>query len=103
MEGTARLTAESARTIDNIAAILKAYPSVKVQLQGHTDNTGDAAENQRLSQARADEVKNRLVASGVAAERLEAVGYGSGRPIVPNGTPEGRARNRRTELVVTQR
>jgi OOP family OmpA-OmpF porin len=71
------------------------YPEVKITIEGHTDNVGGKADNQKLSQARADTVKNAIVAAGVDASRLSAVGYGDTKPIADNKTDEGRAQNRR--------
>ena len=101
--GTTRLTPEGQRTAASLLSVLKAYPSVKVILEGHTDATGDAAANKTLSQQRADAVKRMLVDGGVATDRIETQGYGQERPVADNTTDAGRARNRRLELVVTQR
>jgi len=101
--GTTRLTSEGQRTAASLLSVLKAYPSVTVILEGHTDATGDAAANKALSQRRAEAVKRMLVDGGVAADRIEAQGYGQERPVADNNTDAGRARNRRLELVVTQR
>jgi outer membrane protein OmpA-like peptidoglycan-associated protein len=98
-----RLTADANRTVDDLAAILKAYPSARVRLEGHTDNTGDAAENMGLSRERADAVKAALTARGVDAARIEAAGFGQERPVASNATEDGRAQNRRLELVVVSR
>ena len=98
-----QLTADSEATVTGLSQILKAYPNVHVQLSGHTDNTGAADANQRLSLARADTVRDMLVSSGIAPDRIATNGYGQDRPIAPNNTDEGRARNRRTELTVTQK
>jgi len=95
--GSAQLTKESAAEIDNLAAIMKAYEGVKVEIQGHTDNTGNAAKNKTLSQARAASVVGRLMGQGVDASRMAAVGYGAEQPTADNGTAEGRAANRRIE------
>jgi outer membrane protein OmpA-like peptidoglycan-associated protein len=101
--GTTQLTTESLPTLRDLAAILKAYPSVEVRLDGHTDNVGDAAANQRLSLERAESVKALLVKSGIAAKRISTAGYGQDKPIAPNTTDAGKAKNRRLELVVLKK
>jgi outer membrane protein OmpA-like peptidoglycan-associated protein len=101
--GSAQLTADSTQTVNDLAAILKAYPNAQVQLSGHTDNTGSADANQTLSLDRANAIKAMLVSQGVAAQRISTQGFGQDRPIASNDTDEGRARNRRTELTVTSK
>ncbi len=71
---------------------------MRVSVQGHTDSVGTEAGNMRLSQKRAEAVRAYLVQKGVAADRLEAVGYGPTKPIATNKTAKGRALNRRTEF-----
>ena len=100
---TTKLTPDSVQTVNDLAAILKAYPSANVQLQGHTDNTGDIAANKKLSQDRADAVKELLVKSGIDASRMTTAGYGQEKPIASNATEEGKAQNRRLELVVAKK
>lgn len=97
------LTADSAPTVDSLARILKAYPSVGIELGGHTDATGDAAANQRLSLDRANAIRDRIVATGIDAGRIATAGYGQDRPAASNDTEEGRATNRRTELTVVRK
>jgi outer membrane protein OmpA-like peptidoglycan-associated protein len=99
---TANLMPHALGTLDSVAQVLEAHPSASLLVEGHTDATGVPADNQRLSQARADAVKSALVARGVPADRIHTVGYGQDRPIASNDTAEGRAKNRRTELVVTR-
>jgi len=99
----ANLMPGAARTLDDVAAVLKAYPGAEVLVEGHTDSTGVPADNHRLSLERADAVKSALVARGVAADRIKTAGIGQDRPVASNDTIEGRARNRRTELVVSRR
>ena len=76
-------------------------PTLKVELSGHTDNTGSANSNQTLSQDRAQAVVNYLVSKGISATRFVAKGYGSDRPVSSNDTAEGRQDNRRTEFEIT--
>lgn len=83
-----------------VAKILRRYPKVSLEVQGHTDSGGDPARNLALSQQRADSVRAFLIKEGIAAERLAARGYGATQPRFPNTTPEGRARNRRVEFVL---
>jgi OOP family OmpA-OmpF porin len=85
--------------VQQIAIMMKAAPTLKLHVEGHTDNVGDAASNKRLSEARAKSVMDAIVQAGVAAERLEAAGFGQERPVADNRSEEGRARNRRVELV----
>ena len=101
--GSAKLTADSEETVNELVAILKAYPSVQVKLDGFTDNVGDAEENRKLSQARADAIKDRLVQSGIDSGRIMTAGYGPDRPIASNDSDEGRAKNRRLELTVVKK
>jgi outer membrane protein OmpA-like peptidoglycan-associated protein len=101
--GSTRLTPSSATTVDSLAAILKAYPAVAVALEGHTDSTGDAVANKRLSLDRATAVRETLVKSGVDGSRITTAGHGPARPIASNDTEEGRARNRHLELIVEKR
>ncbi len=100
--GAATLRSESDEQIANIAAILKAFPAVALKIGGYTDNTGAAAANQRLSQARAEAVMQAIVAKGVESARLEAEGYGDQHPVADNGTEEGRQKNRRVSVRVTK-
>ncbi len=100
---TADLTPESLPTLDRVAKVLGAHPDTEVLVEGHTDGTGVPAANERLSLERANAVKAALIARGVPAEHVTAQGIGQGQPLASNDTEEGRARNRRTELVITRR
>ena len=95
------VTPDSVSTVNNLSAILKAYPNSTVQLAGYTDNTGNPQDNRRLSQDRANAVKGMLAERGVNSDRVAAVGLGEDHPIAPNDTEDGRAKNRRLELTVT--
>lgn len=96
--GSATLTPGATAVLDKMAATLNGAPDVNVEIQGHTDNTGSAAANTRISGLRAEAVRAYLVSKGVAAARLTAKGYGPTVPIADNATPAGRAQNRRVEL-----
>ncbi|WP_272023512.1 OmpA family protein [Olleya namhaensis] len=98
--GSSSLDANSMNQIENVAAIMKAYPEVKILFRGHTDNTGSVAGNNKLSASRALSVKNKLVEMGVATSRINTKGMGSADPIADNGTAEGRAKNRRIDVSI---
>ena len=91
------LTKESLETVEDIYNTMIEYPSCKLQLDGHTDNTGSEKANIKVSQKRVDAVKSILVKKGIPADRIEAVGHGSSMPLVDNNTAENRAKNRRVE------
>lgn len=84
--------------LDTVAQVLRDFPDIRVEVQGHTDSRGRDAHNLRLSQARAESVREYLIRAGIAPERLSAHGYGETQPIETNATPEGRAANRRVEF-----
>lgn len=100
--GSAKITGDSAIEVDNLAAILKAYPNVKIQVSGYTDSQGDAANNKTLSLNRAMAVKARLMAQEISPDRIATAGYGAENPIASNDTPEGRAQNRRIEVTIVK-
>lgn len=94
---------ESMGTLNTIVEILKKNPEVKFEVQGHTDNSGIAANNLALSQKRADAVKQQLISLGIEEARLTSKGFGDTKPISDNATPEGKANNRRVEFVRTDK
>lgn len=94
------LTNDSQEGIDMLASFVESHPEINVELAGHTDNVGSDAYNLKLSEERAQVVRQALVAKGIGETRLTAKGYGSTKPIKPNDTEEHRAMNRRTEMVV---
>jgi outer membrane protein OmpA-like peptidoglycan-associated protein len=96
--GSAALTPDSHPVLDQVIASMNAYPEVKLEIRGHTDSQGPAANNLSLSKKRADSVRQYLVNGGIAAERLTSVGVGEEEPISSNATAEGRAQNRRIEF-----
>jgi outer membrane protein OmpA-like peptidoglycan-associated protein len=101
--GSASLQPASQEQLTNIAEILKAYPQVKIRIGGYTDNTGDPAANQQLSQQRADSVMAQLTQLGVDPSRMTAKGYGQEDAVADNSTEEGRQKNRRISLRVTEK
>jgi outer membrane protein OmpA-like peptidoglycan-associated protein len=101
--GSAQLRPSSQEQLGNIANILKAYPRVKVKIGGYTDNVGDDASNLKLSADRATNTMNEIVNLGIDRSRLEAEGYGEQFPVADNATEEGRQRNRRIDIRVTQK
>lgn len=101
--GQATLQPASAEQLNNVAAILKAFPDAKIRLGGYTDNTGDAAANQLLSEQRAVNVMGELARRGIEASRLSAKGYGEDDPIADNSTEEGRQKNRRISIRVAEK
>jgi outer membrane protein OmpA-like peptidoglycan-associated protein len=96
--GSAQLTGDSRTVLDIVAESLRGNPDVRVEVGGHTDNTGSSVVNTRLSQARAEAVRDYLLSRGVATDRMTARGYGPENPVADNRTAAGRQRNRRVEL-----
>ena len=97
---SATLTGDSRPILDTVAADLKKYPRLKVEVQGHTDSVGADAYNLGLSQRRAASVREYLLSQGVASAQLTAKGYGETQPVADNTTPAGRQENRRVALSV---
>jgi outer membrane protein OmpA-like peptidoglycan-associated protein len=97
---SADLTTTSHAALDPIADGLKKHPRLKIELQGHTDSTGSPPYNLKLSQRRADSVRNYLLQQGVTGEQLVAKGYGQTQPIASNKTADGRSKNRRVVMYV---
>ncbi|WP_394343376.1 OmpA family protein [Hymenobacter rigui] len=90
---------ESAATVAEVLTLLQQNPQLRLAVQGHTDNAGTAPHNQQLSTARAQSVVAALTEAGIATNRLQAAGFGQTKPVADNTTEEGRAKNRRVELV----
>jgi outer membrane protein OmpA-like peptidoglycan-associated protein len=97
--GKATLQPASDEPLSQVLQMLQQDDSLKVLIEGHTDNLGAPAANQALSEKRAQAVRDWLIAKGIAANRLAAKGYGASKPVADNNTDEGRAKNRRVELV----
>jgi outer membrane protein OmpA-like peptidoglycan-associated protein len=97
-----KILAKSFDALKEVAIILKENPTLKLSIEGHTDNVGKASQNLSLSQKRANAVKKYLVSQGIDNDRLTAVGYGQEKPVADNKTSEGQAKNRRVELKLSQ-
>lgn len=91
---------QNAATVNAVAAVLKKYPDIKVAINGHTDSDGGLAPNMLLSTRRASAVRQALIAAGIAADRLNAQGFGPNQPVSDNSSLDGKARNRRIDFKV---
>jgi outer membrane protein OmpA-like peptidoglycan-associated protein len=99
--GKVRIMPQSQEILEMVAQLLADNSWIKrVRIEGHTDSTGGAAYNQKLSEGRVSQVQYFLMQQGIAASRLDAVGFGETRPVADNGSANGRARNRRVEFVI---
>ena len=97
--GSATLRPESSPTLQDLARTMERHGDLRVRIEGHTDNTGDAGANRRLSEERAQSVRAYLTQNGIDGSRIEAQGFGADNPVADNSMPEGRQTNRRVELV----
>jgi len=98
--GSATIAARSFKLLDKASAVLAKYDSVRMVIEGHTDNTGSAEKNRQLSLARASAVREYLISHGVDESRLTVQGYGPDRPVADNKKASGRAKNRRVEFTI---
>lgn len=102
--GKSTLTENSNQQIENLVKILKSYPTATIKIGGYTDNTGDAALNQKVSEERASAVKLHLVKGGIKSKRIETEGYGAQHFVCPaNDTDECKAQNRRVDIRITKK
>jgi OOP family OmpA-OmpF porin len=98
--GSAVITPRGRQILDQVVPYLKKAEGKAIQISGHTDSDGAADMNLKLSNERAAAVKQYLVAKGLAADNLSAVGYGPSRPVADNSTPAGKQQNRRIEFAI---
>jgi len=96
--GKSSIKAQSTSVMVDIITILAEYPNAKFTVEGHTDSVGSASLNQKLSDSRANSVRDFLIDKGIGADRLSAIGYGEDKPIATNNTRAGRKSNRRVEI-----
>ncbi len=99
---TANLLPSSFTELDRVVALMKENPSLTIKLKGHTDSLGPAKRLLKLSQARAESVRDFLVEKGIAFERLTCEGFGGSEPLAPNDTPENQQKNRRVEFEIIE-
>ena len=99
--GRSRLVPLAREVLSRVAGILLATPDYRLSVEGHTDSSGGANYNQRLSERRAEAVRSYLIESGLSADLMTSLGHGEARPITKNRTPAGRRKNRRVEIVIT--
>jgi len=97
-----KITSDSYPFLDELASVLVAEPTWKLELSGHTDNKGSEETNLKMSKGRVEEVKKYLVSKGVPVERITTFAYGESKPIASNDTEEGRAKNRRVEMKIVK-
>ena len=95
----ATLTAEGRRHVDHAVSVMKDSPTMNVVVEGHTDSVGSDAYNMKLSQRRADTVREHMIKAGISGSRIKTEAFGETKPIASNKTAEGRAQNRRVEIV----
>lgn len=98
---SSELTSSARTALNDVASVLTQYTDTRVNIAGHTDSTGDASYNQRLSERRAESVGSYLAQAGVASNRLAMRGYGENQPVASNDTEQGRAQNRRVEITLS--
>jgi len=96
----AELLPASYLELDKLIALLNQNPKIKIEIGGHTDDVGSDAYNQKLSQRRAEAVRQYLISKGISENRITSTGYGESKPSHPNNSPENRALNRRVEFTI---
>jgi len=108
LEGThfdfdkATLRPEAMTKLDEAVGIMNEHAAIRINVEGHTDSMGSDAYNQKLSDQRSASVVSYLLSKGIAADRMSATGFGESRPVASNETAEGRAKNRRVDLIVAE-
>jgi outer membrane protein OmpA-like peptidoglycan-associated protein len=98
--GETEIQPEALSNLEDVVELLRTEPDKRIRIEGHTDSTGPASVNMRISQQRAEAVRDQLVAMGIAADRINAVGMGEDFPIASNEDAEGRSRNRRVDVIL---
>nr|WP_293832973.1 OmpA family protein [uncultured Arsenicibacter sp.] len=101
--GKSELRPESAPELDRMVAVLNENPKMTISLNGHTDNTGGVAVNQKLSQDRADAVREYFIGKGIEPDRIASKGFGESKPVAANDTEDGRQKNRRVEFLIVKK
>jgi outer membrane protein OmpA-like peptidoglycan-associated protein len=101
--GKSDLRPESFPELDRAVDFLNKYPSITIEVGGHTDNVGSDGDNKKLSQERAKSVENYLLKKSISAARLQSAGYGESKPVTKNDTDENRQMNRRVEFIILKK
>ena len=101
--GKAELRPESFPELDRMVTVFNENPKMTISLDGHTDNTGSNELNLKLSQDRADSVREYFIGKGIEPDRIASKGYGETKPVAPNDTDEGRQKNRRVEFRIVKK
>jgi len=99
--GKSELKPDAREDLAKLSGIVVNYPSLKLSIEGHSDNTGSAESNQALSEQRANAVRDYLIKQGLNGSSLTALGLGEKNPVADNSTAEGRQKNRRIEIIVS--
>ena len=99
--GNAEISASAREGVAKFSGIVASYPDLRFRVEGHTDSTGSVATNDALSLRRASAVRDYLIGQGLPSSNIDVAGLGSSMPIADNATADGRARNRRVEIVVS--
>lgn len=97
--GKSTILAASQKVVTQVIELMSASTALKIAIEGHTDNVGNAVANQKLSESRAQAVMAAVIGGGIDAKRMTAAGFGASKPVADNQTEDGRAKNRRVELV----
>ncbi|MCX6258494.1 MAG: OmpA family protein [Bacteroidia bacterium] len=101
--GKSTLKADSYAELDRVVQLFKDYPTLEIEVSGHTDNVGSDEVNNKLSQDRAQAVKDYLVSQGIQAQKIQAKGYGKSKPVAANDSEEGKAKNRRVDFTILKK
>jgi outer membrane protein OmpA-like peptidoglycan-associated protein len=98
-QNNVKLTEDAKKELENVYEVMKANPSLKVKIVGHADGIGSESYNKHVAKRRAESVRQFLISKGISKKRMTAVGMGKEAPVAPNDSPDGRAKNRRVDII----